>query len=244
MPVYGPVYGIGIMIASLSQSSTHHLIKVFGHLPSHVLAQLQRIFFERTYRAGETIFLQGDRAKAVYVVVEGRVKIDRVTPDGHECILCMRGQSETFCPVPLLDHGHQLGTAWAVTDVTLLWSDIDEFRKVAAECPQLLAIVQHGCLLEVRRLLGRMELYAFRSVKERVASMLLEESRRRGFLDQPATELRMTQQDLAGLVGASRESVSRTLSRMEQEGIVRTGRGRIIILDRTKLKNLALQRAE
>ncbi|HHB90151.1 MAG TPA: Crp/Fnr family transcriptional regulator [Anaerolineae bacterium] len=224
------------MASVLNRPTTHLLIKAFGHLSPLTLAQLQEIFFERRYRAGEAIFLQGDAAKSIYVVVEGRVKIDRVTPDGNHCILCMRGQNETFCPVPLLDQGRQLGTAWALTDVTLLSADINEFRRVAAECPQLLAVVQHGCLLEVRRLLGRMEMYAFRSVRERVASMLLEESRRRGFMDKPANELRMTQQDLAGLVGASRESVSRTLSKMEQEGILQTKRGRIIILDREKLR--------
>lgn len=227
------------MAAAITHPSAPLLIKIFGRIPAIHIARLQEIFFERRFRAGEAIFLQEDPAKAIYLVVEGRVKIERVTPDGNHCILCMRGQNETFCPVPLLDHGHQLGTAWAVTDVTLLWADIDEFRKIAAECPQLLAVVQHGCLLEVRRLLGRMELYAFRSVRERVASMLLEESRRRGFLDRPAQELRMTQQDLAGLVGASRESVSRTLSKMEQEGILETKRGRIIIMDREKLREIA-----
>ncbi len=215
------------------------LINVFGHIPAVHLARLQAIFFERRYKAGEAIFLQGDVARSIYLVAEGRVKIDRVTPDGNQCILCMRGPGDVFCPVPLLDCGCQLGTAWAMTDVTLLWADRDAFNEVARDCPELLAEVQKDCLLEVRKLLSRMESLAFRSVQERVAITLLDESRRQEHFGESSLELRMTQQELAGLVGASRESVSRTLSKMEQEEMVETLRGRIIIRDREKLQKLA-----
>ncbi len=219
------------------------LVAVFGNIPAVHLARLQEIFYERRYRAGEAIFLQGDIATSIYLIAEGRVKIDRVTPDGNHCILCMRGPGDVFCPVPLLDCGCQLGTAWAMTDVTLLWADRDEFGEVAAACPNLLAEVQKDCLLEVRRLLGRMESFAFHSVKDRVAITLLDESQRQSQFGGSLNELRLTQQELAGLVGASRESVSRTLSKMEDEGIVETRRGRILIRDRQKLQALVGRKA-
>ena len=98
--------------------------------------------------------------------------------------------------------------------------------------------MQKDCLLEVRRLLGRMESFAFHSVKDRVAITLLDESQRQAQFGGSLNELRITQQELAGLVGASRESVSRTLSKMEDEGIVETLRGRILIRDRQKLQML------
>lgn len=223
----------------LSHPPATLLTQVFGHIPAVYLNQLQEIFFERRYRAGETIFFQGDIASSIYLVAEGRVKIDRVTADGNHCILCMRGSGESFCPVSLLDYGNQLGTAWAMTDVTLLWADREAFNKVAEDYPALLAEIQKDCLLGVRRLLSRMESFAFCSVEERVADALLDESQRLAPFEEYAGEIHITQQELAGLVGASRESVSRTLSKMEQQGVVEKRRGRIIILNHKKLQRMA-----
>ncbi len=228
---------------ALLRPTIRTLVDVFGPLPEDCLSQLQGIFFERRFRAGEKIFWQNEEAESLHLVVEGRVKVERVTTEGHQCILCLRGPSDFFCPVPLLDRGRQLGTAWALTPVVVLSAEMDAFRRVASAYPQLLAIVQQGCLFEVRRLLGRMELYAFRSVRERVASMLLEESRKQERYGGSLNEVRITHQELAGLVGASRESVSRSLAELEEEGIVKTGRGRVTILDRARLEEKVLIRA-
>lgn len=217
------------------------IASVFDKVSEADQTRLQAIFYEYKYRAGEAIFLQEDRANAIYLVAEGRVKIERVTPDGHQCILCVRGPGDIFCPVPLLDHGCQLGTAWAMTDVTLLWADRDDFSAACASCSGLLAVVQKDCLLEVRRLLGRMESFSFRNIKERVAFTLLDESQRQAGYGDPYNELRITQQELAGLVGASRESVSRALSKLEEIGAVETRRGRVIIRDRAILQELTQQ---
>jgi len=222
----------------IQHPETALLIDVFGHIPAVHLARLQAIFFERQYKAGEAIFFQDDIAHSIYLVAEGRVKIERVTPDGNPCILCIRGTGDVFCPVPLLDYGCQLGTAWAMTDVTLLWANREEFNEIARDCPELLAEVQRDCLLEVRKVLSRMESLAFSPVQHRVALALMDESRRQMPFADSSPELHMTQQELAALVGASRESVSRTLSRMEQEGIVETRRGKIIIRDLKKLERL------
>ena len=223
-----------------SHPSIGQLIRVFGNLPRNCLLRLQEIFFVKHYRSGEAIFLQGDRGHAIYFTMEGRVKIERVSPEGHPCILCMRSAGETFCPVPLLDRGAQLGTAWAVTDVTLFWGESRDFNAVAQNCPALLSVVQQGCLMEVRRVLGRMELVAFRPVKERVAVALLDELQRQAYVaDDGVWELRITQQELAGLVGASRESVSRALARLEDKGLVETLRGRVLIRNRAGLEQIA-----
>lgn len=218
--------------------STPVLTEAFGELSPASRFKVRQIFQERKFSAGETIFLQEDPATAIYLVAQGRIKIERVTPDGYQSVLCVRGPGDIFCPVPLLDRGAQLGTARAMTDVTLLWAEREEFNAACADCSQLMALVQRDCLLEVRRIVGRMESFAFRSVKERVAYTVLEESARNADHGEPQDELRITHQELAGLVGASRESVSRTLSKLEQKGMVETKRGRLIIRDRAKLQQI------
>ena len=212
----------------------------FANLPPKVETRLRSALNVRSFDAGESIFLQGASPDAVYLVASGRVKIDRVTPEGHESILCMRGSGDYFCPVPILDGGEHFGRAVAVTDVTLLWVERDEFMDICQESPELLAVVQGDCLFEVRHLLHRWEAFAFRSVRERLAITLLNETRRRGSKDKPAEQLEITQQELAGLVGATRESVSRTLKQMEKQGILTTSRGLVTIINRMKLEGVAI----
>jgi CRP-like cAMP-binding protein len=212
----------------------------FANLPPNIETRLRNALNVRSFKAGESIFLQGASPNAVYLVASGRVKIDRVTHEGHESILCMRGSGDYFCPVPLLDGGEHLGRAVAITDVTLFWVERQDFMDLCQDSPELLSVVQGDCLFEVRHLLHRLEAFAFRSVRERLAITLLNETRRRGSKETPATQLEITQQELAGLVGASRESVSRALQKMGQQNILRTTRGKITIMNRMQLESIAI----
>jgi CRP-like cAMP-binding protein len=217
----------------MEKANTLHL---FDRLASDARARLRGILRVGTFTAREQIFVQGAPAAAFYVVASGRVKVVRVTPEGYEIILCVPGPGDCFCPVSVLDGGTQLGMAVAVTNATLLWADRAEFCALCQASPELLSVVQGTCLGEVRHLIHRLELLAFRSVKERLALTLLVESGHLQTNGIPADELHLTQQELAELVGASRESVSRILAQMEREGVVTLKRGRMIIRNREELE--------
>ena len=216
-----------------------HRQHLFSRLSPDIQARLRAILHARTFTAGEQIFAQGAPAPAFYIVTSGRVKVVRVTAEGYELILCVPGPGDCFCPVPVLDGGTQLGTAVAVTDGTLLWADSAEFAALCAKSPELLSVVQGICLGEVRRLISRYESLASRRLKERLASAMLAESRHRQIDGFPPHELHLTHQDLAELVGAARESVSRLLAQWQQKGVVTLKRGRVIIRDREELQRLA-----
>jgi len=210
----------------------------FVNLPPKIETELRNHLRVFSFSAGESVFIQGASPKAVYLVANGRIKVVRGTPEGHESILCMRGSGDYFCPVPLLDKGKHLGTAVAITDVTLFSIDKEVFSDLCSQSPELLSVVQGDCLGEVRRLLNRLETFAFRNIKERLAITLLNEIRHQN-KNGTANELHLTQQDLANLVGASRESVSRILKEFERKKIVSLGRGRIILKDKQRLRQLA-----
>ncbi len=212
--------------------------ELFPHLDSDLRAKLNAIMRMRTFAAGERIFLQGAPPTAIYLVTRGRVKITRVTREGFETVLCLCRPGNYFCPVSLLDGGGQLGTAIALTQVTLLWADREEFNALCEESPELLSMVQGACLAEVRHLLKRAETFAFRNVRERLAMALLDESQRQALEGIPHHEVHLTQQELAGLVGSSRESVSRALGRLAREGFVQARRGCVLILNHEGLRQL------
>jgi CRP-like cAMP-binding protein len=214
------------------------LLHSFKNLPLDAENQLRGLLHLQSFSAGEMIFLQGSEPTAVYLVANGRVKVVRVTPEGYESILCVRGQGDYLCPVPLLDNRTHLGSAVTMSDVVLFSIDQKDFVHLCQTSPDFLATVQGDCLSEVRRLLNRLEGFAFRGVKQRLAIALTDECRRQRYNESNPNELLLTQQELAGLIGASRESVSRNMVKMEKDGIVQLGRGRVTITDWERLTHL------
>ena len=213
--------------------------KFFFHFSEEIKIQLRNMMRLRTLDTGEAIFYQGEPADAIYVVLSGRVKITRVTPDGYESILCVRQPGGYFCPVPVLDEKSHLGTAVAISPARILVAERESFLALCRQYPELLAFVQGDCLAEVRHLLNRLETYAFRRVKERLAIALLNEAHRLYAGQEGSLVLPVKQQELAGLIGASRESVSRNLVQLEQAGIIQLHRGKIHILDFGELQRIA-----
>jgi CRP/FNR family transcriptional regulator len=201
-----------------------------------LLSLLQDHLVEKEFKAGDSFFHQGDESEGIYFITEGRVKIARVSLDGQESVLCVRGPGNLFCPVPTLDKGEHLGTAIALTDGRLQWAPQEIVIERCAKHPDLLAYIQADCLHEVRQLLVRMENFAYRSIRERLAYTLLDIRERQIAQGESDDVLSLTQQELAGLIGASRESVSRTLSAFEHAGILKTRRGGVVILDPEKLR--------
>ncbi|GMR09335.1 MAG: Crp/Fnr family transcriptional regulator [Anaerolineae bacterium] len=219
--------------------SDNDVSSAFSHLPPELQGDLKLLFEEHRYSPGQEVFLQGDPSESIYIVAEGQVKLTRAAREGFESVLCVRRPGEYFCPVSVIDRGPQLGTAEAMGQVLLLEADREQFNSLCEDNPVLLAMVQGTCIGEVRKLMQRVETFAFRNVRERLAVTILEESHRQRLNGKPVDEIRITQQELAGLVAASRESISRTMTLLEQDGMVQTGRGRIRILDREQLRELS-----
>lgn len=208
---------------------------LFAFFPDETAEELRRILRTEEYRPGEVIFHQGEKVHAVYVVLQGRVKIVRLGLDGEESILCIRQAGDYFCPVSLLDGRSHLGTAIAMTRTILLWAERQSFLELCRENPQLLTLIQTDCLDAVRSLLHRLELVVHHTLRERVVATLLGMA---GDLPngKPA-ELSLTHEELAEVIGASRESVSRVLKVLEREGFLELRRGKIRLHDLQRLKN-------
>lgn len=211
----------------------------FTDLPTAIENELRNNLQKTTYSQGEAIFWQDDSPEYIYLVIEGHIKIVRFTSDGYESILCVRNSGEYFCPVPLLDKGPQLGTAYAMSKVSLYRIKKDIFLNLCKKSPELLTIVQSDCLSEVRNLLNRIEGVAYRSIPIRLANILINESKVITRNNTEFHEVHMTQDEIAALIGSTRESVSRNLSKMQQKGLVDVKRGRVILLKKDQLRELA-----
>jgi CRP/FNR family cyclic AMP-dependent transcriptional regulator len=213
---------------------------VIQTLDPDIQSALFEIMREVSFSAGDQIFAQDDPASKFFVVVSGRVKVMRVTSDGHEMILCMITSGGCFCPLAVMDEGSQLGMAQAATDVTLLCAQATDFRAFYQNNLQLADKMMKTCLHDMRRLVGRLESLTFESLKMRLARILLEKSVSVPIDHTTRDEIHLTQQEIAQLIGVSRESVSHLLAVWERENALVLKRGRVIISHRDILEQLAL----
>jgi CRP-like cAMP-binding protein len=205
---------------------------LFGTLPPELLEQLRGRTALGRFRRGDVIFDKGDPAAQLYVVFSGRVAIVARATDGRESVLTVLGPGALFGEMSMFDEGVRSANARALTTVHLIAVDFDDVREVFARSPEVLWTVVR---ILARRLRATDEALAdamFLDVTGRTAKRLLE-------LADGENEFRMplTQEELAGMVGASRERVNKAIAMFVKLGWLEvSGRTRYRIVDREELE--------
>jgi CRP-like cAMP-binding protein len=194
-------------------------VPLFAELSDEELGSLGAALRRRRFARGEVIFLAGDPGDALYVIERGRVKIALSSPDGKEVVLTLLGPTDFFGDLALLDGEPRSADAIAADDTTTaLLSRRDFLRFVEARpsvASRLLAILSR----RLRRNAQIIQDASFAGVAARLARVLVELATP-GVDGRLVVRQRLTQGDLAAMVGASRESVNKTLRAWEQEGLV------------------------
>ena len=216
-------------------------VPIFSNLNPEQLLPLIGKLHRRRYQRGEVIFHQDDPADRLHIIVQGKVRISIASEDGREKDIALLQQGECFGEMALLDGSPRSATASAMEaleTLTLFREDFLEFRdkhpEVAVDTTGLLT----RRLRSVNQMLGDL---AFLDVPTRVAKQLLEmaETSAGDAEWQGPIELTLGQEELARLVGASRETVSRVLNGYRRQGILLTSHRRITIKDRPALERMA-----
>lgn len=186
----------------------------------------------RRYSKGQILFAQGEPGASLFVVESGRVNTVLAYSDGKELVLNSYGPGDVFGELSLLDGEGRFADAVVECDSQLLVLGRDEFVRFLEERPRtaisLLAIVTR----KVRRLTRQVHDIAFLDVPARLAQALLDLSAARG---KPvdggaARSIRTTQTEMAGMIGATRESVNKWLGYFEDRGLIRRTRGQVTVL--------------
>jgi len=222
-------------------------IGLFAELTEITLTRIASAAILRHVEPGEHIVLEGDPSVAGYFILEGTVRIYRVSAEGREQVLVRLGPGQSFNTVPLFrPEGTNPAHAVALTSVTLYSVPREEFLHLVKTCSDLMRVVLEdfaGRLLHLTDLVTGLALH---SVQERLARFLLDrapgfrtgavEGRSKG---DDVEVRRWTQQQIAVHLGTVRDVVGRELRALEDAGIVRLERGRIVLLDRGELERLA-----
>jgi CRP-like cAMP-binding protein len=193
------------------------------------------------YGRGETVFAEGEQGDTLYIVLEGKVKIGRRATDGRENMLSVMGPSDMFGELSLFDPGPRTATATVVTDARLASLAHAALRPWLTNRPEIAEQLLRVLARRLRRTNDALADLIFTDVPGRVAKQLLALSERFG--SQEADGLRvthdLTQEELAQLVGASRETVNKALADFASRGWVRVDSRALTILDGERLARRA-----
>jgi CRP/FNR family transcriptional regulator, cyclic AMP receptor protein len=206
--------------------------ELFAALPPDVLEQLRTNLTVRALPKGDLLFSQGDPSNELFVISEGRIAIATRSTDGRESMVAVLEAGGLFGELGLFDDEPRSADARALTDSEVLALAYDDLRAVLQARPEILWVIVKLLAQRLRATDEALADAVFLDVPARTAKRLLE-------LAGPDEEfqLPMTQEDLAGLVGASRERVNKALAMFTRLGWVEvTGRSRYHILDREALE--------
>jgi CRP/FNR family transcriptional regulator, cyclic AMP receptor protein len=206
------------------------------------LSALLQLGTRRRYAAREVVVRQGDPATAVYVVVQGRLKVAVAAPDGREAALNLLGPGQVLGEVAVLDGGERSATVIALEESELLVIPRDAFVGYLESSSRASFRLLEVLARRLRLLTQRTEAVASLDVPERLARKLLELGAQLGV---PAADgsvrlpVRLSQRDLGELISATRESVNKHLRAWQREGLIAQTGGRLALRNLPALRRRA-----
>jgi CRP-like cAMP-binding protein len=200
-------------------------------LSAEALEEVAAKATEKKVRAGGTLFREGEPASALYLMLEGRVKLTQVAADGHEVILRFVGPGDAVAALALFGDAAYPVTAGAVSDSVLMAWHRDVLQELFQHHPPLAVNAMRLLSERLREVQERFRELATERVAQRIARALLRLVRQVGRRVEGGVliDLTLSRQDLAELTGTTLYTVSRVLSEWEGQGILESGRAKVVV---------------
>ncbi|MET0449892.1 MAG: Crp/Fnr family transcriptional regulator [Aeromicrobium sp.] len=214
---------------------------LFSGLDDEAASALETSMSSSSLRRGEILFSEGDDGNQLYVVTEGKIKLGRTSPDGRENLLAILGPGQMFGELSFFDPGPRSATATAVTDVELKSLGHEALSPVLNAHPDVAHALLNQLAGRLRRTNEVVGDLVFSDVPGRVAKALLDLASRFGRRADDGIHVNhdLTQEELAQLVGASRETVNKALADFASRGWLRLEPRSVVILDLERLQRRA-----
>ncbi|MHB1125960.1 MAG: Crp/Fnr family transcriptional regulator [Bacillota bacterium] len=213
-------------------------ITIFNELADEEMEKVASIVLTRRYKKGMIIFMEGEPGDGLYFVKAGRVKVAKILEDGREKTLHYLQEGDIFAEVLLFDpEGEFPATAEAVEDSVIGIVRNQEIENLLQSNPQITLKILHYMSRRLRQAQQHVRDLAFKDTYGRLAVTLLRLAQEYG---QPGAEgtvinISLSQQELANLIGSSRETVARILGDFRKEGSLKMEKQIITILNEKKL---------
>jgi CRP/FNR family transcriptional regulator, cyclic AMP receptor protein len=190
---------------------------------------------------GHTVFAEGEPGDRLYIIISGKVKLGRRSSDGRQNILAIMGPSDMFGELSIFDPGPRTSSATTITTVRAVSMDRDALKAWITDRPEIAGQLLRVLARRLRRTNNNLADLIFTDVPGRVAKQLLQLAQRFGTQEGGALRVThdLTQQEIAQLVGASRETVNKALVDFAQRGWIRSSGKSVLISDSERLSRRA-----
>ena len=214
---------------------------LFRALDDEAAAALQSEMTLSRMERGDVLFREGDRGDTLYVIAEGKIKLGRTSADGRENLVAILGPGEMFGELSLFDPGPRTMTATAVAETQLLGLGNDSLTGLLSGRPAVAKALLAALAQRLRRTNAHLADLVFTDVPGRVAKALIDLSERFGRHVEGGIMVAhdLTQEELAQLVGASRETVNKALADFQSRGWLRLEARAVLLQDVERLKRRA-----
>lgn len=193
-------------------------VSLFAGLPEQDIAMISNLATTRTYPKNTIIISEGDRSDSLYAVLSGKVKVYLSDDEGKEIILNIQGEGEYFGELALLDDAPRSASVMTLEESRMAVVSKTGFEDCLAKNPEMALRVIRGLSARLRNLTENVKSLALMDVYGRVARTLLDLAEGEG--DMLVINQKLTQRDIANMVGASREMVSRILKDLSTGGYI------------------------
>ncbi|AWB83220.1 CRP-like cAMP-activated global transcriptional regulator GlxR [Corynebacterium liangguodongii] len=202
-----------------------------------LIGEMKKVHFPR----GTTIFEEGEPGDELYIIIEGKVKLARHASDGRENLLSVMGPSDMFGELSIFDPGPRTSSAVCVTEVTAATMNSNALRTWIESYPEISQQLLRVLARRLRRTNATLADLIFTDVPGRVAKTLLQLANRFGTQEGGALRVNhdLTQEEIAQLVGASRETVNKALATFAHRGWIRLEGKSVLIVDTEHLARRA-----
>ena len=212
-------------------------IPLFNGLPTEQLDAIRQIAVEKRYNKGQTLFSEGDKTTGFFVIVDGRVKIYKVSSEGKEQILHIYEAGQSFGEVTVFTGQQMPANAQALAKTHLLLFARSAFVELVTSNTSLALNLLAIMSKKLRQFAAQIENLSLKEIPARLASYLIYLSEEQGTED--AVVLNVSKGQLASLLGTIPETLSRVFAKLSGQNLIRVEGPKIFLLDRGGIENLA-----
>jgi len=209
-------------------------IFLFESLNSDQLEMIEAASSVKNFDHGKLLFTEGQPATAFFILVNGSVKIYKLSADGNEQILHIQHSGDLIAEAIIFDFEHYPAFCQAIEDTVLIRIGKTEFLKILRRFPEMSFKIMSAYSRRLRQLLHKIEELSLRDIKSRLANYILLNATFRD--NHEVCPLLLTKKNLAAVLGTIPETLSRTLNYFKKEKIITEQGNYLFILDRKKLE--------
>jgi len=215
-------------------------LSFFSSLDSESLNKLSEIIIEKEYKKGSNIFIEGERAEAVYVVKIGKVKIYKTGNDGKEHIIHIMSDGEVFAESCIFEACPYPASAEAIEDTVVYVLDNKKLEKILEEHPKIAVELVKIMAKRLRMVAMQIENLSLKDANQRTATLIVNLFKSSGIEIRNGSKIKLnvSRTEMANMIGLTRETLTRTLFKFKNEGIIDIDGKELIIVSSHKLMEL------